>query len=80
MTLNGQPHGPREFLTAAVERDRLAALRHAQRPVKPQALRRSPPDGFIARRWASFLGPLRAKCCRADDGAGPVGRARFARI
>ncbi|HYY78561.1 MAG TPA: hypothetical protein VFD04_05165 [Actinomycetes bacterium] len=32
---------------------------------------------FIARRWASFVGPLRAKLRRADDSAGPVGRARI---
>jgi hypothetical protein len=40
-------------------------------------LRRSPPDRLIARRWASFVGPLRAKSWRADDWAGPAGRARI---
>jgi hypothetical protein len=30
-----------------------------------------------ARRWASFVGPLRAKSWRADDSAGPAGRARY---
>jgi hypothetical protein len=33
-------------------------------------LRRSPPDRFIVRRWASFVGPLRARLWRADDWAG----------
>jgi hypothetical protein len=33
-----------------------------------------------ARRWASFVGPLRAKLWRADGSAGPAGRARFAHI
>jgi hypothetical protein len=34
---------------------------------RPASLRRSPPDRLIARRWASFVGPLRAKSWRADD-------------
>jgi hypothetical protein len=42
----------------------------------PASLRRSPPDRFIARRWASFVGPLRAEW-RADDWAVPAGRARI---
>src|SRR4029453_2011055 len=42
----------------------------------PATLRRSPPDRFIARRWASFVGPLWAKSWRADDLAGPAGRGR----
>ena len=41
------------------------------------ALRRRPPDRLIARRWASFVGPLRAKLWRADDWAGPAGRVRI---
>ena len=45
----------------------------------PATLRWSPPDRFSARRWASFVGPLRAKLWRADDWVGPAGRARFAR-
>jgi hypothetical protein len=44
---------------------------------RPASLRWSPPDRFIARRWASFVGPLRAKSWRADDWAGPTGRARI---
>ena len=43
----------------------------------PATLRWSPPDRFIARRWASFVGPLRAKSWRADDSAGPAGRTRY---
>ena len=41
-----------------------------------RSLRRSPPDRFSARRWASFVGPHRAKLWRADDWAGPAGRVR----
>src|SRR4030095_10385072 len=37
----------------------------------------SPPDRFIARRWVSFVGPLRAKSWRADDSARPTVRARY---
>jgi hypothetical protein len=43
----------------------------------PASLRWSPPDRFIARRWASFVGPLRAKSWRADNSPGPAGRARY---
>jgi hypothetical protein len=43
----------------------------------PATLRRSPPDRLIARRWASFVGPLRAKEWRADDFTGPAGRTRI---
>jgi hypothetical protein len=33
--------------------------RSSPAPADPATLRRSPPDRFIARRWASFVGPLR---------------------
>jgi hypothetical protein len=33
----------------------------------PATLRWSPPDRFIARRWAFFVGPLRANKRRTDD-------------
>jgi hypothetical protein len=42
----------------------------------PATPRWSPPDRQNARRWASFVGPLRADSWRADDRAGPAGRAR----
>jgi hypothetical protein len=40
----------------------------------------SPPDRFIARRWASFAGPLRAKLWRADDSAALQAGRAIARI
>ena len=55
----------------------LAAIVPRARSTRPATLRRSPPDRLIARRWASFVGPLRAKSWRADDSAGPTGRARI---
>jgi hypothetical protein len=45
----------------------------------PHFATRSLSSRLRARRWASFVGPLRAKSWRADDWAGPAGRARFAR-
>jgi hypothetical protein len=39
----------------------------------------SPPDQLNARRWASFVGPLRAKSWRADDWAGPAAGRAIAR-
>jgi hypothetical protein len=46
-------------------------------PPRPASLRRSPSDRFRARRWASFVGPRRAKLWKTDDWAGPAGRARI---
>jgi len=40
---------------------------------RPTSLCRSPPDRFIARRWASFVGPRRAESWRADDWGRPGG-------
>ena len=42
-------------------------VRHHFETVLVPTRSRSPPDRFIARRWASFVGPLRAKSWRADD-------------
>src|SRR5829696_1226926 len=44
---------------------------------RPATLRRSPSGRSRARRWASFVGPRRAKLWKTADSAGPTGRARI---
>jgi hypothetical protein len=56
---------------------RVWILGHSHGHPRPASLSKGPPDRLNARRWASFVGPLRAKLWRADDWVGPTGRARI---
>jgi hypothetical protein len=46
----------------------------------PASLRRNPSGGLSARRWASFVGPLRAKSRKTDDWAALRAGRAIARI